>query len=118
MVTQTFMRLVNAEEKSLTTGKRVNVAMCVGMGRKFSSPALAGEGDQRSWWRGSSDRAQAPLRQSLRDCHLPSKSRGGELIQLRPLDAETGGFESRHDIVDRLGVAGLTLDLDQRVLGR
>jgi hypothetical protein len=33
MVTQTFMRLVNAEEKTLTAGKRVKAARCAVLGR-------------------------------------------------------------------------------------
>src|ERR1051325_2891386 len=37
-------------------------------GGPLSSPAFAGEGDQRSWWRGPSVNPS--------DYHLPSKSRG------------------------------------------
>ena len=40
-----------------------------------SSPSLLGEGDRprSGWWRG---RCAIPLRQSLRDCHLPETSSG------------------------------------------
>ena len=77
MVTQTFMRLVNAEEKSLVIAKTVNVAGCAGM---------------------------APL--------LPvSEARGeGLSVQRGPLDAEAGGFESRHDVVKRLETAGFEVE--------
>src|SRR4051794_23716526 len=39
-------------------------------------------------------------------------------VERGALDPESGGFESRHDIVDRARVLGLAFDLDHRVLGR
>ena len=76
------MRLVNAEEKSLASGKEGELAHCPAEGRSV--------GDWR--W--------------------------GFLVQLGPFNAESGSFESRDDVVDRLGVARLAFDLDHRVLGR
>jgi hypothetical protein len=39
MVTNVFMRLVNAVEKSWSQGKRVNENRCAGMGRLRVNPA-------------------------------------------------------------------------------
>src|SRR3982751_2726349 len=40
MVTRVFMRLVNAEEKTLGAAKRVNVGRCVELGRLIEQRAL------------------------------------------------------------------------------
>ena len=59
----------------------------VGASSSKSSPSLLGEGDRprSGWWRGSTAQAVAgaqvaskgaPLRQLLRNCHLPETSSG------------------------------------------
>src|SRR5829696_4646787 len=40
------------------------------------------------------------------------------LVEQHSLDDETGGFQPIHDVVDRLRIARLALDLDYRVLRR
>src|SRR5690348_9781236 len=80
MVTQLFMRLVNAVEKSL-------------------EPSIAME----------SRRCATERQASVADTTRKS-------VELGAFDPESSGFESLHDIVDRLRVAGLAFDLDHRVL--
>src|SRR5258708_19302906 len=52
-----------------------------GRPRIISSPAFEGEGDQRSWWRGSSSAKQNPST-ALRAVPLPEKSQGGSSIDV------------------------------------
>src|SRR6059058_4366384 len=43
---------------------------------------------------------------------------GHSSVERRPLHPKSGGFQPRHDIVDRGRVAGFAFDFDHRVLGR
>src|SRR5206468_12824354 len=47
--------------------------------------------------------------------HVPA--RDSELVERGSVDAKAGGFQAGDDILDRLRIARLALDLDHRVLG-